>query len=219
MNSKIQNIETFMRKYFEEIVKLNTKYKLGLGISDLIKNKLPEYHPLHTIFAAILDSLKNDIFITVSKIFEIKFDNLENDLDIAGKRSDCNIIKFLLTVDSLRRQDININEDIQIIKENKIIINNLLTRRDKYYVHFDHEYFFELSKLDVDVKISWDEIKKLIDITNDILNKYSILVFGNEYYCNFTRIDDEIELFKKIFIKYFADIKSSKEKYLSDSKI
>jgi len=51
-------------------------------------------------------------------------------------------------------------------------------RRDKYYAHFNKKYFFNRTQLEKDAPITWDDFKTILEILEEIVNRYSSLFDG-----------------------------------------
>lgn len=52
-------------------------------------------------------------------------------------------------------------------------------RRDKYYAHFDREYFFARTKLQETAPLTWGDLEKVVQLGKEILNAYSADFDGN----------------------------------------
>ena len=208
-------IKIYFQRYFEELTWLNAKYDLIMKISEFMRNNDTIRKNLETLFSIFVDSLKTDFTISLSKFLEIKLKYIDNNLVKAGERSDCNLIQFLIEIKNLN-SDIDIIEDLETIKSNKIFIENLIIFRDKYLTHFDVEYFNE-PFLTKDINpLRWIDLKNLVELINKILNKYSSVLEEKGYYPHLREIELEIPFFLNIIKDYFDRKELEKENFMKN---
>jgi hypothetical protein len=201
MNNNKEESKEYFKKYFDEIVSLNTKYKILIRFREFVINNHDKIDYLKTVYLYIIDSLQTDIFISLSRIYEIRIDDLNSDkLKEAGSRSDLNIVKLLIHLRKDEKVDEkDIEETVKELKKNRNIIKKILVHRDKFYAHFDREYFCNSESLFKNENITWNDLKKLIELAGQIINKYSDIIYSDGFKFEFTNLDDRLNyLFKKL---------------------
>jgi hypothetical protein len=206
-------IKIYFQRYFEELTWLNAKYDLIMNISEFMRNNDNIRKNLDTLFFILVESVKTDFTISLSKFLEIRFNYIDDNLKKAGERSDCNLIQFLIEIKNLN-SDIDISEDLETIKSNKIYIENLITFRDKYYTHFDIEYFNDPYLLKDIEPLRWLDLKNLVELINKILNKYSSVLEEKGYHPHLKIIELEIPFFLSVIKDYFDRKELEKENYM-----
>lgn len=209
MNNNYQ-LDIFFKRYFDELVNLNAKYDLLKLFLYYRNNNNFLKENLLSVFTFLSNSLQNDIIVSLSKFYEIKFVHLDDDLKKAGKRSDCNIAKYLYEI---KRINIDVIEDIKELKDNKSIILNLIKVRDKYYTHFDIEYFNESVFKNIE-PLSWNDINKLLELLNTIINRNSNILYNHEYCPHSVVFQSEGEYFIEILKKGINVFENMKNKLL-----
>lgn len=191
-----------LKKYFEEIVSLKAKYNILIRFRKFVKENHDKIEYLKAVYLYIIDSLQTDIFISLSRIYEIRIDDLNSiKLKEAGSRSDFNIVKLLIHLRKDEKVDEkDIEESIKELKKNRNIIKSILTHRDKFYNHFDREYFCNSESLFKNVNITWNDLKILIELAEYIINKYSNLIFSKGFKFEFLNLENRLNYFFKILI-------------------
>ncbi|HEY5122405.1 MAG TPA: hypothetical protein VIK14_01580 [Ignavibacteria bacterium] len=185
-----------------------------MKISEFMRNNDTIRKNLDTLFSVLVESLKTDFTISLSKFLEIKFKHIDDNLKKAGERSNCNLIKFLIEIKNIN-SNIDISEDLESLKNSKIYIENLIIFRDKYHTHFDIEYFNDPDLLKDIKPLRWIDLKNLVELINKILNKYSSVLEEKGYYPHLREIELEIPFFLNIIKDYFDRIKLEKENYIN----
>lgn len=206
-----KEINIYFERYFECITFLNSTYELGNKLSKFLKENEKINDVFSIVFSIILKSLKTEFIISLSKIYDIRIDNIDNNPK-GCSRSDYNIINYLFEIEKL---GVDISEDIEIIKSKKEIIKYLLIVRDKYYAHFDKE-FFNTPELMNEIKpLTYGNLIELIELSTNLINKYSGLLNENEYYCKFIRLNDDLDYFLKILKDYFENEEKRRREILN----
>lgn len=217
MDNNIVNkkeINIYFEKYFECITFLNSTYELGKKLSKFLKENEKINNIFSIVFGVVLKSLKTEFIISLSKIYDIRINKLDNNPKECS-RSDYTIINYLLVIEKL---GINISEDIEIIKSKKEIIKNLLIVRDKYFAHFDKEFFSTPELMNEIKPLTYCNLNELIEISTNLINKYSGIFNEKEYYCKFIRLNDDLEYFLKILKEYFENEEKRRREALNKYK-
>lgn len=173
MNSmeRIEKFENDMNGLIEDLHEINSffiiynyLYSQTTNEEDIkVMNKAPAF------FGITMKSLQQSGFMGLSRIFE------------SGRRSDKNIFKFLGFLEANHKyifkentvvNHLTIQEDKKKLDEVKDIIDNLITWRDKIIAHNDKIYFKKEGLLSEQYPIEHNNIKMLIDLGAEILNKY-----------------------------------------------
>ncbi|MBX4269092.1 hypothetical protein [Clostridium estertheticum] len=131
-----KDIITHLEKLLNEVVNVNSKFNLFKFIKERQNDSLKELNLAPAFFSLILDSLINNVIISIAKIYEPctrssgSMDKLFNKIEqniknISEKNIDNNII----------------NKHRDYISNKKDIIYNLFIWRDKHFAHLDKSIF------------------------------------------------------------------------------
>ncbi len=75
-------------------------------------------------------------------------------------------------------------------------LTSLRHRRDKFYAHFDKQYFFSRDKLDEEAPLSWPQLDEAVEAMSKVLNAYSTDYDGKIYTRDPINIEDLNTLLK-----------------------
>lgn len=209
-NKGKEEIIIHIEKLLNEVANVNSKFKLFKYITERRNDSLKELNIAPAFFSLVLDSLINNVIISLAKIYE------------SSNRSGGSINKLLNKIEqniksiSDKRISINIINKHRIeIKEVEGTIDNLFTWRDKHCAHFDKKYFLESKSLAEDAKLTYHDINRLIERAGEILNDYySILkdVYYSIEALNFDDVSKIIEILKEYNIRVDNFIKKNKSR-------
>ena len=85
---------------------------------------------------------------------------------------------------------------IETIKEDKkrieglLCLKNFKTRRNKFYAHFDEDYFFDPERLADDAPLTWGDFNNVIELLSEIIDCYSSAYDGQLFPLKPTNIND-----------------------------
>ena len=185
LKSKMQ-FEEYLKTLFGEIIKLHSKFELYLHLQNERVDRLNEMNLAPAFFKLTMDALISDVIISLAKIYE----------NYRSERSNRNLNKFLRfvennldlfpqSIEEMKLLNCNYLVDYDLIKTHleqidnqKEVLDNLIQWRDKLYAHFDKKYFADREKLNVDHSINIGQIRTLIQLAGEILNKYSVAYNG-----------------------------------------
>ena len=185
MNKKILE-EKFIeyRKYLvSEAIYMASYISLYKCLQERRNDRLDQMNIAPGFFQTVLRALFSVIIIWVDKFFDEKSERGIFDLlNFVEKNVSIFSISNLKERENypndhwmLNRKPITIeliNEDRQRIRELKSL-KSFKIRRNKYHAHFDKEYFFDRGKIDQDAPLNWNDFEEVIEITKDILSRYS----------------------------------------------
>lgn len=143
-------------------------------------DRLEEMNIAPAFFQVVADALLSAIILWVNKLF-----------DKRGERSIFNFLKFVEFNRSILRDPINretINQDRERI-ESLDYLQNFKILRDKFYAHFDKEYFFNRERMANEAP-TWGDLEKVIEVTSDVINDYSVAYDGRYFELRPMNIND-----------------------------
>ena len=162
-------------------------------------DRLEQMNIAPAFFGVVTESLLSSTILWVDKLF-----------DKRGERSIFNFLKFIehnkniLTVEQLKRRK-NYPADhwmldrdpitLETISQHRDLIQrlgclqNFRTLRNKFYAHFDKEYFFDREHM-ADEAPKWIDLEKVIDVISDVINCYSAAYDGQLYVLKSENIND-----------------------------
>lgn len=162
-------------------------------------DRLEEMNIAPAFFQVVTDALLSAIILWVNKLFEER-----------GERSIFNFLTFIeynrniLAVEQLKRRKsypdghwmldrdpitlAAINQDREHI-QNLDCLKNFKALRDKFYAHFDKEYFFDRKRM-ADEAPTWGDLEKVIKVTSDVINNYSAAYDGQLFVLEPVNIND-----------------------------
>jgi hypothetical protein len=188
--------ETHFEKYREslrrELMRLAAYSRVYQRLFDRKTDRLVEMNLAPAFFSTTADALFWVIITWVDKLFAKQ-----------GKRGILNFLTFaehnrqLFDVSELQRrakfsdtefaiQDRKaitletIRDDRERIAEFKGLANFNLWR-NKFQAHFDKKYFFDLTKLQEQAPLDWPDLEEALQLSKEILNRYSMAFDGVAY--------------------------------------
>lgn len=149
------------------------------------------YSVAPAFFSLAIRSMLNEALLTLAKLYE------------RGNRSDKNFIKLLNYIEgnlksfddskkSLLLSEIRNQRELLSTKESEI--SKVLVWRDKLIAHNDNEYFSNPTKIGEDVGLSAEEIRDLIQISMNLLNCFSLIIFEEKMAARYLNFDDVKQL-------------------------
>lgn len=194
-NKIIEETIVHIEKLLNEVVNVNSKFKLYKYIIERANDNLNELNIAPGFFNLVLDSLISNVIITIAKIYE------------PSNRSGGSISKLINKIEqsikSIEDERINIElikKHRNEIEKSKDVIKNLFVWRDKQYAHYDKKYFLGENNLSEDAKLTFGDIINLIEKAGAILNDY-YSVLTDKYYsieaCNFDDVKKILDMLKQ----------------------
>jgi hypothetical protein len=196
-----------------EVSRLGSYLALYQKLYERRTDRLKEMNIAPAFFQVVWGALFAAIILWVDKLCDEKSERGVFDfLRFIEKNMD------LFTIEELRRR---ITEDhepdetwmrnqdpitLETINEDRTQIRSLeclqsfAARRDKFYAHFDREYFFDRERLDNEAPLTWEELKQPFGLVSEIVNRYSIAFDGREFGmtpCNINDVDYLLECLHK----------------------
>ena len=194
------------RKFEEYRLYLNYEATCLAGFVKLFRrlyerrvDRLEEINIAPAFFQITTDALLSAIILWVDKLF-----------DERGERGIFNFLMFIennrniLAIEQLNRRKNYpdghwmLNRDpitIEMINENRRYIQNLdclqnfRTLRDKFYGHFDREYFFDRERMANEAP-TWGDLEKVTVVISDVINRYSAAYDGQLFVLEPENIND-----------------------------
>jgi|SRR5690606_7141183 len=77
-------------------------------------------------------------------------------------------------------------------------LQNFKTLRDKFYAHFDKEYFFDRERMR-EMAPTWSALEKVGKVIAQIINRYSIAYDRREFSLKLENINDLDSLLKRLY--------------------
>lgn len=174
------------RKYLsDEIHRFRDAASVYRQINERTNDYLDEINLAPAFFRVVEDALFTTIVLWADKLFDEK-----------GERGLFNFLNFVdynrqwLTTPELQRRRgypdghwmlqgrVPITADSIEADREKIrhlaALQSIRTRRDKFHGHFDKDYFFDRSKLQLEAPIRWSELDEAGEVMGKILNDYSV---------------------------------------------
>ncbi|HDX9630597.1 TPA: hypothetical protein ROY30_004322 [Bacillus cereus] len=190
-----------------EIINVRSKFQLWRHIQKHRNEHLDELNIAPAFFTLTLQSLFNDVIITLAKLYEHgrTTANLNKLINIA----DVNRALFDYkenAADSLMITKKEIENHKKIIEEKKECLNNLFIWRDKVYAHNDMKYFFDKGQLPKDAALTMKHIDELIEKAWGIVNFYSLALEGKAWHPDSPDTLDVEKIFS--ILKNFKDEKN-----------
>ena len=162
-------------------------------------DRLEEINIAPAFFKITTDALFSTVILWVDKLF-----------DERGERGIFNFLMFIennrniLAIEQLKRRKnypeghwmLNrdpitldmINGDRRYI-QNLDCLQNFTTLRDKFYGHFDKEYFFDRERMANEAP-TWGDFEKVITVISDVINRYSAAYDGQLFVLEPENIND-----------------------------
>jgi len=164
------------------------------------EDRLEEMNMFQAFFQVSLHSLFSCIVLWVHKLYDENSERgIYNFLSFVENNLKIFHIKELQRTLELPDDDPLLKRDpvsFKMIKSdrNKIgeqdSLKNFKLLRDKYYAHLDKEHFYEIDDLLKTTQITWGDLDSILELSNEILNKYSSSFDGHIYTIEPWNVDD-----------------------------
>lgn len=199
-----EDIEDKFKEYrenlYQEARKLSDYADLYRRLHERRKDRLDEMNMAPAFFQTVIDILLSSIIIYTHNLFDpraergfinfLKF--IENNIKIF------NILELKKRIKHPDRDWVSNHKSItfETIQEDIVKINQIESlpsfklRRDKAQAHLDKEYFFDKSKLSDDAPLTWGDFKQIVEVMDDIINRYSVAYDGEILCLTTTNIND-----------------------------
>lgn len=182
-----------------EAIRLSSWVNLFRRLHERRVDRLEEINIAPAFFQVTTDALLSAIILWVDKLF-----------DERGDRGIFNFLMFiennrnLLSIEQLKRRKNYpeghwmLNRDpitLEMINGHRRDIQNLAclqtftTLRDKFYGHFDKEYFFDRERL-MNEAPTWGDLEKVTVVISDVINHYSAAYDGQLFKLEPENIND-----------------------------
>ncbi len=169
MKTNSENEKKFVtyRSYLiEEACRLASYIALYRRLEERKVDRIYEMNLAQAFFQVVFDALNSVIIHQVNNLFDENAERgIFNFLTFIEKNRDIFAIKLPITFKMIK-------EDRKKIRD-LACLQSFKTRRDKYYAHFDKKYFFDREGLERDAPITWGDFKKLLELLEEIVNRYS----------------------------------------------
>lgn len=162
-------------------------------------DRLEEMNIAPAFFQVTTDALLSAIILWVDKLF-----------DERGKRGIFNFLMFVehnrnvLSIEQLQRRK-NYPDGHRMLNRDTITLEtingdrrniqrlgclqNFRTLRDKFYAHFDKEYFFDRERMAEEAP-TWGDLERVIVVISDLINRYSAAYDGELFVLEPENIND-----------------------------
>ncbi|GJL69326.1 MAG: hypothetical protein NPIRA06_19610 [Nitrospirales bacterium] len=171
-------------------------------------DRLEEINIAPAFFQVVTEALLSGIVLWVDKLF-----------DEHGKRSIFNFLTFveynrdILTVEQIKRRKsypdghwmLNRNPiTLETVKEDReriqrlTCLQNFKTLRDKFYAHFDKEYFFDRERMR-EMAPTWGDLDEVVEVISQVINRYSVAYDGQEFSLQLANINDLDSLLNRVY--------------------
>jgi hypothetical protein len=194
-----KKFEEYRHYLKHEAIRLASFVNLFRRLYERRVDRLEEMNIAPAFFQVATDALLSAIILWVDKLF-----------DERGKRGIFNFLMFveqnrnILAIEQLKRRKnypdghwmLNrdpitletINGDRKCI-QSLGCLQNFTTLRDKFFAHFDKEYFFDRERLANEAP-TWGDFEKVITVISDVINRYSAAYDGQLFVLEPENIND-----------------------------
>jgi hypothetical protein len=174
--------EEYRQYLYQEAGRLTNYILLYRRLHERRSDRLYEMNIARAFFQVVLDALFSAIVLWVDKMFSDKSERgLWNFLTFCEQNISIFEIKelqkrrgfpddWMLNHTSITPQ--TIQADKKLIGELKSL-QSFKLRRDKFYAHFDKKYFFDRKKISDDAPLKWSDSEEIINIMQQIIDRYS----------------------------------------------
>lgn len=183
---------------YKHIIESKTKYIVEMNIAPAFF-QLTYSSLLHTVFIEISKLFDNNSSTSLFKLLNVCRENVslfKTTSDIGYV--DCDTDKYVLE----KTVPIDINKELsdcsQLLKSVFTERENLRNQRNKYYAHLDEAYKDNNGKLQKDFPLTYGDMKKLIQIANEICNKISVVFDESIHAIHSYNVFDVDNIFKKL---------------------
>ncbi len=203
-----RQFEIYRENLLLEVQKLTSYISLYKRLHERRTDRLREMNFAPAFFQFIVDALFAAIILWVDKLLGSRSERgFNNFLNFIEQHLEIFAISELQRRKSypdghwmLRREPITlgtINEDRKAISEIGAL-PNFKIRRDKYYAHFDKDYFFSTERLSEVAPIKWGDLDKISEVMKGVINGYSAAYDGNVYHVPPVNINDVDRVLDKL---------------------
>ena len=77
-------------------------------------------------------------------------------------------------------------------------LQNFKTLRDKFYAHFDKEYFFDRERMR-EMAPTWGDLDEVVEVISHVINRYSVAYDGQEFSLQLANINDLDSLLNRLY--------------------
>jgi|GEM_PF-1097728 len=195
---KFEEYREYLR---QEAIRLASYILLYRRLHELRSERLSEMIIAPAFFEVVIDALFSVIVIWVDKMFSEK-----SERGVWNFLTFCEHNRNILEIKELKHRRnyadghrmLRNHEPIthQTIQDDKKRISKLESlpsfklRRDKFYAHFDKEYFFDRKKLSEDAPLKWSDLEEILKTMAEIINTYSIAYDGSQHILEPININD-----------------------------
>ena len=188
MSTKLPNPETEKkfkeyRQYLTtEAIRLASYVALYRKLYERRVDRLEEMNIAPAFFEVVTDALLAAIFLWVDKLFDEDGErSIFNFLTFVEQNRKHIGIKHLITLETIKQD----RERIRSLE----CLKNFKTLRDKFYAHFDKDFFFDRERMRNEAP-TWGDLKKVAEVTSDVLSNYSRAYDGQHFKLEIDNIDD-----------------------------
>lgn len=195
MTEKEKEFEDLLKNFFNDLIFANQCYELFVHLNERTKNRLEVMNYAPGFFKVVMESLFLTCIIVLCRIVETNqrrsHFNIYTFLNFTEKntqlfRWDEHVRRAKLDADDInfykrdfKEINIIINECKILLEDKKDNVNTLFIWRDKYYAHND-KYFLQPGELEKTFPLKYIEVKEIINILKEILNKFYVTYNGTE---------------------------------------
>lgn len=178
-NNAIEHFQKFKEGLFQEIISLNSFLELYIHIRKRRNDRLEILNKAPAFFQLTQESLLTSVIIGLAKIYEKRnkrgrtIYNFLNFIEANHKGIFSNNPELLKK--QLRDYEITtelIKGHILQLEEQESLLDNLFAWRDKSFAHMDNKYFKDRGLLGEDYPLTIKQLRYLIELVAEILNKY-----------------------------------------------
>lgn len=196
---KEKKFEEYRHYLIYEATRLASYVNLFRRLHERRVDRLEEMNIAPAFFQVTTDALLSAIILWANKLF-----------DERGKRGIFNFLMFvehnrnILAIEQLKRRknypdghwmlDLDpitletINGDRKRI-QNLGCLQGVKNLRDKFYAHFDQEYFFDRERMAGEAP-TWGDLERVILVISDLINRYSAAYDGELFVLELENIND-----------------------------
>lgn len=203
-----KKFEEYRHYLVNEATRLTSFVALFRKLHERRGDRLEEINIAPAFFQVVTEALLSGIVLWVDKLF-----------DEHGKRSIFNFLTFveynrnILTVEQLKRRKKypsdhwmlardpislkTVKEDRELIQR-LVCLQNFKTLRDKFYAHFDKEYFFDRDRMR-EMAPTWGDLEEVVKVISQVINRYSVAYDGREFLLELENINDLDSLLDRLY--------------------
>ncbi|MGP0593925.1 AbiU2 domain-containing protein [Nitrospira sp. T9] len=203
-----KKFEEYRHYLVYEATRLTSFVALFRKLHERRGDRLEEINIAPAFFQVVTEALLSGIVLWVDKLF-----------DEHGKRSIFNFLTFveynrnILTVEQLKRRNKYPSDhwmlardpiSLKTVKEDRelilrlVCLQNFKTLRDKFYAHFDKEYFFDRDRMR-EMAPTWGDLEEVVKVISQVINRYSVAYDGREFLLEPENINDLDSLLDRLY--------------------